>query len=264
MSDESDFYNDEVVEEISGNSSDDMLDIKPVEKTVKKAVKKVAVSPPPMKKPHTAYADFDSESESEEEKPKKKSGKKTFVEESADDDDDIVYEPTKKMQPIKITEGSEKKNTISTNMCEFCGLYYPQNMISKKINNDCLDNQCMHCLYWMNYDEQTRLEFDKLYTQHGMGIAKYILDCSSNHNPETCIRGNIGCFLCDYYLKIEIVNILEGHLVNASAHIQVTKPAVKTIAKPITQTDDEDRDVVFRNDLCIDLENIKPIMHIEL
>lgn len=182
-----------------------------------------------------------------------------------EDEEAVVYMP--KPLPVtnidKTTEGSAVKSPGDA-MCEFCMLYYPKKIMAKKINPDCFDNQCLHCLYWMNYDEKTRLEFDKLYSQHGMGIAKYILDFSKNHNLEACVRGNVGCFLCDYRLEIEIKNIVDGETINQ--HIKKSVPNVSSNVtnKNATLPLEEERDIVFNNDLRISLSDVKPVMSVEL
>lgn len=119
------------------------------------------------------------------------------------------------------TEGIEEQFLKSINLedvqdiiqCHCCSKYYNKSLI---VNDEGFGEQmCKHCLCWLSYSVDTRLEFDnKCVSLHGFCIAEYILTCHEAHNSETCARmtDNGGCLLCDYNLNLDIPNILNSEM----------------------------------------------------
>lgn len=116
------------------------------------------------------------------------------------------------------TEGIDETKIKNINLkyvkiikqCHYCGKYFNKNLIIK--NED--GQQCKHCLFWLNYDENTRLEFDKKCIKQGFCIAEYILDCHKEHNTDNCTRkiNGGGCLLCDFKMGIPILNIMNSNI----------------------------------------------------
>lgn len=96
-------------------------------------------------------------------------------------------------------------------MCSNCQKYYNTDFFVA-LEND--DDICQHCFFWINYDEDSRLNIDKKYSNFGITVANYVITCHQNHNFETCTRRTDtgGCLLCDYKLGIPIQNILNPEL----------------------------------------------------
>jgi hypothetical protein len=88
--------------------------------------------------------------------------------------------------------------------CEFCHKYFDKKdmMITMSAEN----TVCLHCYFWINYDEGLRQLADG---QFGIKIVDYILKCSKDHVMDQCQRKTDagGCFLCEYQLGIKITNI---------------------------------------------------------
>lgn len=117
--------------------------------------------------------------------------------------------------------------------CHCCTKYYNKSLVV--MDNDVGGQTCKHCLCMLNYDVQTRLDFDmKCVLLYKFSIASYILECHGQHDTKTCTRKQVGgCFLCDYILCNEITNILnrEG-LPKYSATLSVApSPSKKKIKK---------------------------------
>jgi hypothetical protein len=133
--------------------------------------------------------------------------------------------------------------------CTYCGKYYQVAMITFDGQGQ---EQCLHCLFWMNYDETSRLEFDKTCSQQGIGIAQYILDCNEIHNIATCIRGSAGCFLCDFKMKVPICNILNPDMLGSSVTSSVQqKNLTNYSSSDANQLDQETVAVYYSGDVCV-------------
>lgn len=104
--------------------------------------------------------------------------------------------------------------------CHCCSKYYNKSLI---VNDEAFGEQmCKHCLCWLSYAVETRLEFDmKCASIHGFCIAEYILTCHEAHGSETCTRmtDKGGCLLCDYNLNLDIPNILNREMLPRFASI---------------------------------------------
>ena len=88
--------------------------------------------------------------------------------------------------------------------CKICTTTYIGHDVLTQ--SECLNQIiCKHCYFSENYDENTRLEFDK--RCHLFGIASYILEYYDTHNCNSC-KYYPKCFLCDFRLKNPIKNIL--------------------------------------------------------
>ena len=94
--------------------------------------------------------------------------------------------------------------------CHYCAKWFNLELI---VNNE-EGQMCKHCLFWINYDESNRLNFDKKCAQQGFGIAEYILECFEMHDSTKCTKCTIngGCFLCDFKSGIPILNILNSEM----------------------------------------------------
>jgi hypothetical protein len=113
------------------------------------------------------------------------------------------------------TEGVSQENVPNVKLyklknvrqCNFCAKWFHQELI---VNNE--EGQlCKHCLFWINYDESNRLNFDKKCAEQGFGIAEYILECSELHDSNKCLRKG-GCFLCDFKTGTPILKILNSEM----------------------------------------------------
>lgn len=113
----------------------------------------------------------------------------------------------------------------SAKQCQICSKFYSKDMITKVDN----ENQCYHCIFWMNYSPETRMNVDGVYD---LTIADYILKCYSSHDSESCTR-NIpdygGCFLCDFINKIPIFDIIDVEKILCCQFDNVEAPKEKTI-----------------------------------
>jgi hypothetical protein len=92
---------------------------------------------------------------------------------------------------------------INLHQCLICFKYFKEDMV---VPLDGQDQQCWHCLFWMNYSIDLRKQVDGAY---GMSIAEYILKCKDVHTSDTCTRNsdNGGCFLCEFNIGIPITDI---------------------------------------------------------
>lgn len=150
------------------------------------------------------------------------------------------------------TEGIDETVLKSINLayvqdmiqCHCCSKYYNKSLI---INDEGFGEQmCKHCLCWLSYSVETRLEFDmKCASLHGFCIAEYILTCHEAHISEKCTRmtDNGGCLLCDYNLNLDIPNILNREMLPKFATImkskeKETEPSKKR-AKKIMMVDND-------------------------
>ena len=135
--------------------------------------------------------------------------------------DDLSADQNKQEQLEYIsTEGASQQelaefkiNLKNVKQCTFCNKFFKADMIvpsdndkGKNKGKDLIDDQCWHCLFWMNYSIPTRQSVDGTY---GMNIADYILKCASIHLSDTCTRNSDsgGCFLCEYNLGIPVTDI---------------------------------------------------------
>lgn len=132
--------------------------------------------------------------------------------------------------------------------CLCCGKYYKATMV---IYDQTGIEQCLHCLFWMNYDEKTRLEFDKTCSHQGIGIANYILECHEDHDAMTCVRGSVGCFLCDYKLKNPIINIMNHDMLGIETQSKTENDTKKC------NEENKENDVIFvsySGDACLPIK----------
>ena len=132
--------------------------------------------------------------------------------------------------------------------CLYCGRYYKNTMI---IYDQDGGEQCRHCFFWMNYDEKTRLEFDKACAKLELGIADYILECNEKHDVAKCLRSGVGCFLCDFKLKVPIVNILNSEMLGQTTQTQVIETESKLGVVGNEATNDTNDIYYFSGDACV-------------
>lgn len=92
--------------------------------------------------------------------------------------------------------------------CSWCGKYFNNEIII--IDKD--GSVCKHCMFSVNYDEKTRLDFDTECAKKGTGIALYIIECKDAHNTNGCTRYPY-CYLCDFKLGIPLKNILNSTMI---------------------------------------------------
>lgn len=148
--------------------------------------------------------------------------------------------PKTMTKEIMTTEGITKQNNLkNVTQCSVCVRFYNNDFTV----NDEVGNMCKHCLFWLNYDEKGRFEFDKKCANKGFGIAEYILECHEIHDPKKCIRQG-GCYLCDYKSGLIIKNIMNPDLL----------PNNKIDDKTNTVNIDEYDDVKFNSDICYKLK----------
>lgn len=153
-------------------------------------------------------------------------------EESFNESDDYI-DSEDEYEYQKQTKASDENNLIGTEgvdqsvleninltsinnvtQCHCCSKYYNKSLIIN--DTDGMGEQmCKHCFCWLNYDVETRLDFDnKCIALHGFCIAEYILTCYEAHDTNTCTRmtDKGGCLLCDYILNLDITNILNKEM----------------------------------------------------
>lgn len=101
---------------------------------------------------------------------------------------------------FKVLSFSEKK---TLKKCSFCFRNYNLDML---VDSDSIEIMCWHCLFWLNYDPNSRKDVDG---NLGMTISDYILKCQDNHNMECCTKRTDqgGCFLCEYKLGYVLPDI---------------------------------------------------------
>lgn len=95
--------------------------------------------------------------------------------------------------------------------CTYCLKFYNKNISPKMITTEFADGEptCFHCIFWMNYDMNTRSNVDGVY---GMTILEYVMECKDVHDKSSCTRNSVagGCFVCDYFNKVPFVNVIGG------------------------------------------------------
>jgi hypothetical protein len=221
---------------VESESDDEDVQLKPLDIT-KKSLK------PPVKK---VWGD---DEESEDEAPVKKKSSHTTLKKN-----DIVQKIKMKKSTSPITEhidistegvDSNKIKSINLNLvqdmiqCHCCAKYFNKNLI---ISDDSLGEQmCKHCVFWINYNPDTRLEFDKKCAVSGFCIAEYILTCFEAHNTTKCTRmiDTGGCLLCDYILGLDVPNILNPEMLPRFAHNVTSKDKSKKIERPSIIVDND-------------------------
>ena len=94
--------------------------------------------------------------------------------------------------------------------CGTCMKFFSPTMINYISKEELL---CKHCFFWLNYDITLRKETDGMY---GTTIAKYILNCYTDHDSTKCSRmgDHGGCFLCEYKLGIPILDIKDAEMLD--------------------------------------------------
>ena len=107
---------------------------------------------------------------------------------------------TEGISDYEIHNNKLSKNKIK--MCNMCNKYYSADMIVNYMEDD----QCYHCLFWLNHNIESRKQVDGTI---GLEIADYVLKCKDAHIIEKCTRltDKGGCFLCEYLLEIPITDI---------------------------------------------------------
>jgi len=127
--------------------------------------------------------------------------------------------------------------------CHCCSKYYNKSLIINDFEG--IGEQiCKHCICWLNYTPETRLEFDSKCVIYGFCIAEYILSCNESHDTTTCTRmtDQGGCLLCDYKLDLNIPNILNRELLpkfNPSLTNNSTNNSTKKNTKKIMIVDND-------------------------
>jgi hypothetical protein len=199
----------------------------------------------------------DSESDDEEPVPKKSNKvvpSELYKTHTYDAPPKKVMKSTKKstlppsVEHIDIsTEGveSDKIKSINLNLvqdmiqCHCCAKYFNKNLI---ISDDSLGEQmCKHCVFWINYNPETRLEFDNKCALSGFCIAEYILTCYEAHDTGKCTRmtDTGGCLLCDYILGLDVPNILNPEMLPRFANGGISKEKSKKIDRPMIVVDND-------------------------
>jgi hypothetical protein len=132
-----------------------------------------------------------------------------------------INDTTNKIQKLNIpTDGLDQINVNLINVVKQCN--YCQKWFANKLIVDDKEGQlCKHCLYWVNYDERARLEFDKKCITQGFCIAEYIIEYNETHNSNKCTRNSDsgGCFLCDYKKGIPILNIMNINMLKQQKYV---------------------------------------------
>lgn len=152
------------------------------------------------------------------------------------------------------TEGIEEVVLKSINLayiqdmiqCHCCSKYYNKSLI---VNDEGFGEQmCKHCLCWLSYSPETRLDFDmKCASLHGFCIAEYILTCHEAHDHTACTRmtDKGGCLLCDYNLNLDIPNILNREMLPKFASVSQQKEPEQSKGKKVKKIMIVDNDTVL-------------------
>lgn len=200
-----------------------------IEKAKKQAIKKKVES--------------DSESDSEFEEFEKEIKTKTQEQSLSDDESDVIFSDDDSVslpcvgskEVMKIpSDGINEKDLKSSKLiiieklkkCHTCDKYYNSSLVIK--NTSLGGNACKHCLCWVAYELEYRLENDVKYEDYGFCIANYVLECYKDHDKKKCTR-NGACFLCDYISGKEITNILNPELLEKKSSKKNNVRAITTL-----------------------------------
>lgn len=88
-----------------------------------------------------------------------------------------------------------KQNKLHAKMCDYCGLFFDNRMITKSD----IGLICQHCYFFFNFDNPK--------PKYGWSLQKYTELCHSEHNLTTCLKFQNGgtCYLCLYLLDLQIM-----------------------------------------------------------
>lgn len=115
----------------------------------------------------------------------------------------IIKKSSKPLTKVKLpTVGKKandmiiKKNKLYAKMCEYCGLYYDNRMVTK---GELGDSICQHCYFFFNFDNPE--------PKYGWTLEEYSILCGPEHNISSCPKfQNSGtCHLCLYLLDLESI-----------------------------------------------------------
>lgn len=119
-------------------------------------------------------------------------GKKSwhFVDES-DDSSDRLKELTIDTNGISMQNISQytRGATNKLQQCEICATFH----VAPMLMNSVYGMTCYHCLYFLNYDYDSRMD---IINKYNLNIENYIKLCLFDHNENTCCRPST-CMLCD-------------------------------------------------------------------
>lgn len=132
-----------------------------------------------------------------------------------------LEEPKPNFEAQISTEGisqAEMGHDMAKNLkqCIFCNKYFKHDMIVPMNEKNSQDQQCWHCLFWMNYGN--RKNVDGVY---GFTIVEYILKCKNVHELDTCTRNTDsgGCFLCEHNLGLQITDVKDLYKLSSSTDL---------------------------------------------
>ena len=134
--------------------------------------------------------------------------------------------------------------------CNCCGKYHCKNMILDNIEFG--GTICKHCICWLNYNPDGRLDFDKMCDSiYNFNIALYILDCHKDHDTKTCEKttDNGGCLLCDYILNLDIKNIMYPELLSKQTNKK--EKTLQEFIKPVIENDVTPNNISFPQKIVI-------------
>ena len=110
---------------------------------------------------------------------------------------------------------------------------------------------CKHCFFGLNYDEESRLTFDKkCLKDYKVSIADYILECDANHCIDNCPKASQGCLLCDYKTGVKIINILNPEKINHNVQEEVIETVNEEYITEKVGTDNHNTNSVNVSDDC--------------
>lgn len=103
---------------------------------------------------------------------------------------------------------SNIKLKLNPIFCDLCSKYYNNDFVINYQN----DNICYHCLFWLNYHENLRINVDGIY---GLTITEYIIRCKDIHDTVNCDKNlSGGCFICEHLNGNFIFDIIDEEKIN--------------------------------------------------
>lgn len=86
--------------------------------------------------------------------------------------------------------------------CQYCQKFYTPTMTTNEYDQSG-GTVCYHCVYMINYDSNSRMNFDGVF---GKTIFDFVLECKNTHSQTDCTHAN-ECFICDHLNGNKIDNI---------------------------------------------------------
>lgn len=93
------------------------------------------------------------------------------------------------------------KGYVKSKQCSLCARVFGDEMVTENVETG--ENNCYHCIYWLNYDVSRRPFVDGLYN---LSIVDYIIKCRDSHKIDMC-KSTGQCVVCDYLQDLPIKGV---------------------------------------------------------